>query len=271
MKRVSLLVVALLATVCGIVACGNSTTTNSNLKKVTIACTPVPHAEIMNEIKGMMKDKGFDLEVREFSDYVTPNLAVDQGEVQANYFQHKPYLDDFNAERGTKVKSIVAVHYEPFGIYAGIKESLDFNVGDKIAVPNDVTNEARSLNLLEAAGIIKLKAGVGLKATKLDIVENPYEVEIVELESAQIPRSLDSVAFACMNGNYAMEAGYKASDALFLEKQDSEAATLYANIVCVKEGNENADFAIALKECVKSATVKNFIDKKYEKSVIFID
>ena len=219
--------------------------TVASLKKVVVACSPVPHAEIMNVVKPLMKEKGFDLEVKEFSDYVQPNLAVDEGECDANYFQHKPYLDDFNEERGTKVVSIVPVHYEPFGIYAGTKKTLEVGDGDKIAVPNDVTNEARALNLLEAAGIIKLKEGAGLKATKLDIEENPNNVEIVELESAQIPRSLDSVAFACMNGNYAMQANYKATDALYLEKQDSEAAKTYANIVCVKEGNENIGTGIS--------------------------
>ena len=246
-------------------------TTAVALKKVVVACSPVPHAEIMNAVKPLMKEKGFDLEVKEFTDYVQPNLAVDEGSADANYFQHVPYLLDFNEERGTDIVSIVPVHYEPFGIYAGTKKELSVSSGDKIAVPNDVTNEARALNLLEAAGIIKLKDGAGLKATKLDIEENPNNIEIVELESAQIPRSLDSVAFACMNGNYAMQANYKATDALYLEKQDSEAAKTYANIVCVKEGNENADFAVALKECIKSQTVKDFIDKTYEKSVIYID
>lgn len=271
MKKICLITALVSLSVFALCSCGQSGSASATLKKVTVACTPVPHAEIMNEIKGMMKDKGFDLEVKEFSDYVTPNLAVDQGEVDANYFQHKPYLDDFNKERGTKIVTIAAVHYEPFGVYAGTKDSLSLSTGDKIAVPNDVTNEARSLNLLHDAGIITLKPNVGLKATKLDIVENPYNVEIVELESAQIPRALGSVALACMNGNYAMEAGYSASDAIYLEKQDSEAAKTYANIVCVKEGNENADFAKALAECVKSKTVKDFVDKKYNKSVIYMD
>ena len=245
-------------------------TTAVALKKVVVACSPVPHAEIMNAVKPLMKEKGFDLEVKEFTDYVQPNLAVDEGSADANYFQHVPYLLDFNEERGTDIVSIVPVHYEPFGIYAGTKKELSVSSGDKIAVPNDVTNEARALNLLEAAGIIKLKDGAGLKATKLDIEENPNNIEIVELESAQIPRSLDSVAFACMNGNYAMDAGYKATDALYLEEQDSEAAQTYANVVCVKKGNEDADFAVALRECVKSKTVEDFINGKYEKSVIFI-
>lgn len=270
-KYISILLVLLISF--NIIACSasNNSANNSNLKIVTVAATPVPHAEILNEVKDLMKNKGFQLEVREFSDYVQPNLAVDQGEVDANYFQHQPYLDDFNKERGTHVVTVAAVHYEPFGIYKGTKNTLELSNGDRIAVPNDVTNEARALLLLQDAGLIKLKSGVGLTATKLDIVENKYNVDIVELEAAQIPRSLDSVAIACMNGNYAVEAGFKVSDALFIEKQDSEAAKLYANILCVKEGNENADFAIALSECLKSDKVKTFIDNKYNKSVIAVD
>lgn len=268
MKRIISILVALLM-VLTLMACGKTAANKSDA--IIVACSPVPHAEIMNEIVPMMKEKGFDLVVKEFSDYVQPNLAVDQGEVHANYFQHQPYLDDFNAERGTKINTIVAVHYEPFGIYAGSKDTLTLSEGDKIAVPNDPTNEARALNLLADAGLIKLKNDSGLKATKLDIVENKYNIEIVELESAQIPRALDSVSVACMNGNYAIEAGFKVSDALYIEKQDSIAAKTYANIVCVKEGNENADWAIALKECVKSDKVKKFIESKYDKSVIYMD
>ena len=193
-------------------------------------------------------------------------------ELQAGLLRIKlRHLDEFNAERGTKIVSIGKIHYEPFGIYKGSKDSLDLSNGDKIAVPNDVTNEARSLNLLEAAGLIKLKSGVGLKATKLDIVENPLNLDIVELESAQIPRALDSVAIACMNGNYAMQAKFKVSDALFVEKQDSDAAQTYANILCVKAGNENEKWATDLLNCLKSQKVKDFIAKTYDKSVIAID
>lgn len=275
MKKVLSLVLAF--TVLSLVACGNkqaSTPANggqAGLQVVTVAASPVPHAELLSQVKDDMKALGYDLQVKEFSDYVLPNLAVDQDELMANFFQHVPYLNDFNAERGTNIVSIGKVHYEPFGVYAGTKKSLDLANGDKIAVPNDVTNEARSLNLLEAAGIIKLRAGAGLTATKFDIEENPYNVEIVELESAQIPRSLDSVAIACMNGNYAMEAGFKVSDALFVEPQSSEAAQTYANILCVKKGNENEKWAKDLLNCLKSSKVKNYIDKTYDKSVIAID
>lgn len=250
-------------------ACGNSNNqAASGLMKITVAASPVPHAEILNVVKNDMKEKGYDLEVKEFSDYVLPNLAVDQDEVMANYFQHTPYLDDFNKERNTHIVSVGKIHYEPFGIYKGMKDTLELSSGDKIAVPNDVTNEARSLNLLEAAGIITLAKGKGLTATKRDIIENKYNVEIVELEAAQIPRSLDSVALACMNGNFALDAGYKVKDALYIEDADSEAAMTYANILCVKEGNENETWVKDLIDALKSDKVKDFIDKTYEKSVI---
>ena len=241
------------------------------LTVVTVAASPAPHAEILYQVVDDMKELGYDLRVQEFSDYVLPNLAVDEGEVMANYFQHTPYLDDFNAERNNHVVSVGKIHYEPFGIYKGTKDSLELESGDKIAVPNDVTNEARSLNLLEAAGVIQLKDGVGLNATKLDIIDNPYNVEIVELEAAQIPRALDSVAVACMNGNYAIEANYKVSDAIYVEEQSSDAAQTYANILCVKEGNENENWAKDLFKCLKSQKIKDYIDKTYDKSVIAID
>ena len=263
--------------VLSLAACGNKTaqvpanSSEAPAQVITVAASPVPHAELLLQVMDDMKELGYDLEIREFSDYVLPNTAVDEGDIMANFFQHKPYLDDFNAERGTHIVSVGKIHYEPFGVYAGSKKTLELAKGDKVAVPNDVTNEARSLNLLEAAGVIKLKEGAGLTATKLDIVENPLEIEIVELESAQIPRSLDSVAVACMNGNYAMEAGFKVSDALFVEPQNSTAAQTYANILCVKEGNENEKWAKDLLNCLKSQKVKDYIEKTYNKSVIAID
>ncbi len=273
-KKILGVALALLTVV--VVACGNkqaSAPANkaAEVKVVTVAASPVPHAELLAQVVDDMKALGYDLQVREFADYVVPNLTVDQGETMANFFQHTPYLDDFNKERGTNIVSVGKIHYEPFGIYAGTKKNLELASGDKIAVPNDVTNEARSLNLLEAAGVIKLKEGAGLTATKLDIVENPYNVEIVELESAQIPRSLDSVAVACMNGNYAMEAGFKVSEAIYVEEQSSEAAQTYANILCVKAGNENEQWAKDLLNCLKSKKVKDYIKNTYNQSVIAID
>lgn len=269
-KKILIATLALLTVLS--VACGKKVqTTASGETIVTVAASPVPHAELLYQVVDDMKALGYELQVREFSDYVLPNLTVDQGEVMANFFQHTPYLDDFNAERKTKIVSIGKIHYEPFGVYKGTKDNLSLSKGDKIAVPNDVTNEARSLNLLEAAGVIKLKEGAGLTATKLDIVENPLEIEIVELESAQIPRSLDSVAVACMNGNYAMEAGFKVSDAIYVEEQSSEAAQTYANILCVKKGNENEKWALDLLNCLKSQKIKDYIKETYNQSVIAID
>lgn len=279
-KRVLAGVLSLLTI--SLVACGGkkeASATNetaakeSSLKVVTVAASPTPHAEILSQIVDDMKALGYDLKVTEFNDYVQPNTAVEEGSMMANYFQHTPYLDDFNKERGTHIVTIRdgKIHYEPFGIYAGKKKDLNaIEKGDKIAVPNDVTNEARALLLLESAGIIKLKDGVGLTATKLDIVENNSGVEIVELESAQIPRAIGDVSYACMNGNYAIEANFKVSDALFVEKEDSAAAQTYANIICVKKGNENEAWALDLFNCLKSQKVKDFIAKKYDKSVIAI-
>ena len=241
------------------------------LTPVTVAASPTPHAEILYAAVDDMKALGYDLQVKEFADYVQPNTAVDNNEIMANYFQHIPYLDDFNKERGTNIVSIGKIHFEPLAIYAGTKKELTPVAGDKIAVPNDVTNEARSLNLLEAAGIIKLKEGAGLTATKLDIVENPNGVEIVELEAAQIPRALDSVAFACVNANYAIEAGLKVSDALFVEDQNSAAAQTYGNVLCVKKGNENEKWAKDLLNCLKSKKIKDFINTKFNKAVLPID
>ena len=269
MKKIFSMLCAFIV-LCSLFGCGEKRLPNG--VDVVIAATPVPHAEILNAVKGLMRERGYNLYVKEFSDYVTPNIAVDEGEVDANFFQHVPYLDEFNAERGTKVVSVGAVHYEPFGLYAGNKKSLeDVASGDKIAVPNDVTNEARALLLLESAGLIRLRTGVSLKATVADIVENNYNLQIVELESAQIPRALDSVEYACMNGNYAMQAKFKVSDALFIEPKDSDAAKKYANVVCVRDGREYEPFVNDLMDCLKSDNVREFVDKKYNSSVILVD
>lgn len=274
MKKIIISVLSVL-TILSFVACSSNIATNAvnaeepSLQVVKVAASPVPHAEILTAAIPLMKEKGYDLQVVEFTDYVQPNKVVDNGEMEANYFQHQPYLDSFNEEQGTHVVSVGEVHYEPFGLYKGTKTNLDdIAEGDKIAVPNDTTNEARALLLLQAAGIIKLKDDAGLTATKLDIEENPKNVDIVELESAQIPRSLQSVAYACMNANYVLEAGLKISDALYIEDKNSLAAQTYANIVCVAESNKDAQFAKDLVACLQSNEIKDFINNKYEKSVI---
>ena len=240
--------------------------------KIKIGATPSPHAEILEAAKDALKKKGIDIEIVTYNDYVQPNLATDQGQIDANYFQHLPYLEDFNKENNTHVVSVGKIHYEPFGIYAGKSKDLKaIQDGAKIAVPNDTTNEARALLLLEANGIIKLKDGAGLTATKQDIVENPHNVEIYEVEAAQIPRSLDSVDFACMNGNFALQANYKPSDALVTEDAKSEAAQTYANIIAVSEKNKDAEWAKTLVEVLHSKEIQDFINKKYEGGVVPIE
>lgn len=195
---------------------------------------------------------------------------MESGDFDANYFQHIPYLNSFNAEKGTHLVNAGGIHYEPFGIYPGTKSDLaEVADGDSVAVPNDTTNEARALLLLQDNGLITLKEGAGLEATVNDIAENPYNLEIVELEAAQVPRVVGEVAYVVLNGNYALEAGYSvAKDSLAYESSDSEAAKTYVNVIAVKEGNENADKIKALVDVLKSDTIKNYINDTYDGAVI---
>lgn len=242
------------------------------LETVTVGASPAPHAEILEAAKDAMAAKGYDLEIVEYVDYVQPNLALESGDLDANYFQHITYLEDFNAERGTHLVSAGSIHYEPFGIYAGKTASLEeLADGAQVAVPNDATNEARALLLLEAQGLIKLQDGAGLAATKNDIVENPKNLDIVEIEAAQIPRSLSSVNVAVINGNYAIDAGLSVADALAVEASDSEAAEKYANVVAVQEGHENDPAIQALVEVLKSDEIKDFIETTYAGAVVPLD
>jgi D-methionine transport system substrate-binding protein len=261
---------------------GNNTSDNTqntgaqesagDLEVITVAATSVPHAEILESevVTSALAAKGYKVEVTVFEDYVQPNNVVDGGEFDANYFQHITYLNDFNEQNGTKLVSAGGIHYEPFGIYGGTKKSLDeIADGDTIAIPNDTTNEARALLLLEANGLIKLEDGAGLTATVNNIVENPYNLTIVEVEAAQVPHQLDSVSYAVMNGNYAMEAGFTvATDALAYEAQDSEAAEKYVNVIAVKEGNESNPGIVALVEVLKSDEVTAWIEEQYKGSVV---
>lgn len=238
-------------------------------KTIKVGASPAPHAEILKEVKAELEKDGYKLEIVEFQDYVQPNKALDAGDVDANYFQHKPYMDEFNAKQETELVSIGAIHYEPLGLYQGEKKSLDeLAEGDKIAVPNDTTNEARALLLLESEGLIKLKKDAGLTATKQDVVENPKKIEIVELEAAIIPRSMSSVAMGVINGNYALSAGIKEETAITFESSDSEAAKTYANIIAVKKGNEDSEKSKALLKAMTSDKIKKFIEKKYGKAVV---
>lgn len=246
------------------------TTGSAGSTVIKIAASPTPHAEILGKAKEILADQGYDLQITEFDDYVLPNEVVESGEYDANYFQHIPYLDSFNEEKGTHIVNAGGIHYEPFGIYPGTKKSLDeLADGDTIAVPNDTTNEARALLLLQDNGIITLKEGAGLEATVNDIAENPKNVEIVELEAAQVARVVDENAFVVLNGNYALGAGFSvAKDSLAYEKSDSAAAETYVNIIGVKEGNENSEAIKALVEVLKSDEIKNFINETYDGAVI---
>ncbi|MFR1832037.1 MAG: MetQ/NlpA family ABC transporter substrate-binding protein [Lachnospiraceae bacterium] len=242
---------------------------SGDLEKMVVGASPAPHAEILEAAKPLMAEKGYDLQVMVYSDYVQPNNALDAGDLDANYFQHLPYLESFNEQHGTKLVSAAAIHYEPFGIYAGKTASLEEVAdGAVVAVPNDVTNEARALLLLEAQGLITLKEGAGLEATKNDIAENPKNLEIMEVEAAQIPRVLPDVDLAVINGNYAIEAGLKVSDALAIEDAESISATTYGNVLAVREGEEETDKTKALVEVLTSEEIKTFIDETYEGAVV---
>ena len=246
--------------------------TGSDLAGTTIkvAASPTPHAEILGVAKDLLAEQGITLDIIEFSDYVQPNMVTESGEVDANYFQHQPYLDSFNEENGTHLVSVGDIHYEPLGIYPGKSKSLDeISDGAVIAVPNDTTNEARALQLLAAQGIISIREDAGLTATVNDITENPHNVQVEELEAAQLPRALADVDYAVMNGNYALEAGFSVSkDALATEDANSEAAQTYANVLVVKEGNENNPGVQALLKALKSQEVKDFINENYDGAVV---
>ncbi len=238
------------------------------LTVLKVGASPAPHAEILEFVKDQLKEKGIDLQIVEFTDYVLPNNALDSGELDANYFQHKPYLDDFNAKNGTKIVSAAAIHFEPLGVYPG--KSADINAisdGAEIAVPNDATNEARALQLLASLKIIELKPDAGLLATALDITANPKNVKIVETEAAQLPRTVQDVDFAVINGNYALEAGI-ADKVLATEDKSSEGAQKFANILAVKEGDEGREDIKALIAALQSDETKKFIEEKYGVSVV---
>ncbi|MDY2698932.1 MAG: MetQ/NlpA family ABC transporter substrate-binding protein [Lachnospiraceae bacterium] len=286
-KFLSLLLTAVLAA--GVLAgCGSKETTSSEAAVeleaaetevtaeveakgvIKVAASATPHSEILEQVKPILEAEGWELDVTVFDDYVQPNLVVESGEFDANYFQHIPYLDNFNSEQGTHLVNAGGIHYEPFGIYPGSKSSLDeLAEGDTIAVPNDTTNEARALLLLQDNGIITLKDGAGLEATINDIAENPKNIKIQELEAAQVSRVKDEVAFVVLNGNYALQAGFSvAQDSIAYEKADSEAAKTYVNIIAVKEGNENSEAITALVDALKSDEITKYINDTYDGAVI---
>ena len=242
----------------GTEAAGETTAASGDLTPIKVAASATPHAEILEQAKPLLAEQGYDLQVTVFNDYVQPNEVVESGDFDANYFQHIPYLESFNEEKGTHLVNAGGIHYEPFGIYPGT-----------IAVPNDTTNEARALLLLQDNGIITLKDGAGLEATVNDIAENPKNIKIQELEAAQVARVTGEVAYVVLNGNYALEAGYSVGkDALAYEKSDSEAAKTYVNVIAVKEGNENNPAIKALVDTLKSDTIKQYINDTYDGAVI---
>ncbi|MDY5371954.1 MAG: MetQ/NlpA family ABC transporter substrate-binding protein [Eggerthellaceae bacterium] len=271
-KAVAFAAAAVLAVGCfGLTACGASQEASSGDDKViTVGATPTPHAEVLeNAVAPILEEQGYDLQVTVFEDYVQPNTAVESGELDANYFQHINYLDAFNEENGTSLVNAGYVHYEPFGLYAGKSSDLE-NIADgaKIAVPNDTTNEARALLLLQQEGLITLADGAGVTATTKDIVDNPKNLEIVELEAAQVSHSLQDVDFGIINGNYALEAGLSVADALAVESAEGVAAEQYGNIIAVADGNQDSEKIKALVAACQSDEVSKYIEDTYNGAVV---
>ena len=266
MKRRSIVLALALCLLLCLTACGGG---NKDKGTIKIGATPAPHEEILEVVKDTLAQEGYTLEIVEYNDYIQPNNSVEDGSLDANYFQHITYMNEFNESSGTHLVNAAGIHYEPIGLYAGKCGSLaELQDGAQIAVPNDATNEARALLLLEQEGLIKLTDGIGLKATKSDITENPHNYEIVELEASQLPARLQDVDVAVINGNYAIDAGLKVSDALAVEAADGAAAEAYVNVIAVKEGNENNEGIQALIKALKSDEVRSFIEETYEGAVV---
>ncbi len=253
----------------GITSCGKSwEPLAEDVTTIRVAASPTPHAEILKAAKPWLEEKGIELVIKEYTDYIQPNLATEDGDVDANYFQHTPYLEDFNRQQNTHLVSVGKIHYEPLAIYKGTKDDLkDITNGDKILVPNDTTNEARALLLLQEANLIKLKDNIGLSATKKDIVENPLNLEIIEMEAAQVALNREDASFAVVNGNYALQAGLTSSDALQFESSTGVAAQTYANVLVVRDGNQNHKAILTLYEVLTSDNLKNYISNIYKGAV----
>ena len=271
-KKIAVLLafVMLFAAFAALTGCGKSGDGGSgDDKTITVGASPAPHAEILNVAKELLAEEGYTLEIKEYNDYILPNNAVENGELDANFFQHITYMNDFNEENGTHLTAVAKTHYEPMGLYPGKTASIDeLKEGASIAIPNDGTNEARALFLLEAQGLIKLKEGIDFTATKLDIEENPMNLDIIEMEAAQLVRALEDVDMAVINGNYAITAGLSIDNVLAIESADSDAATAYVNVLAVKEGNENNEAIKALVKALTSDEVKNYINETYGDAVV---
>ncbi len=267
-KKVAVLLtlVLVITSAFALTGCGGGEANDAVIK---VGATPAPHAEVLEIIKDNLADEGYTLEIVEYNDYVLPNRGVSEGDLDANYFQHVSYLNNYNEENGTDIANAGSIHYEPFAVYAGKTAKIaDLKEGAKVAVPNDGTNEGRALKLLEAQGLIKLNPEAGFLATKVDIVENKLNLDIVEMEAAQLPRVLADVDIAVINGNYAIDGGLKLADALAIEAGDSEAAQTYANIIAVAAGHENDAKIKALVAALQTQEVKDFIEKTYEGAVV---
>ena len=291
MKKLLALTLALVLCL-GLAACGGGTSTDTDTNAdtssdadtngdatangetitLTVGATPNPHAEILAQVKDDLAAEGIDLVVKEYSDYVVPNTAVEEGDLDANYFQHTPYMEKFNEENGTHLVSVGKIHYEPMGIYPGLTKTLEeLPDGATIAVPNDATNEARALQLLAAQGLIELKEDAGLNATPNDITSNPKNLQFKELEAAMLPQTASEVDLSVINSNFAMDGGMNpATDSLASEDADSEAAQTFANIIAVKEGHENDPAIQALVKALQSDKVKEYIEKTYSGAVVAV-
>lgn len=271
MKKVITLAATAVVLVASLAGCGKkNSTTDADSNVIKVAASATPHAEILEAAKDLLAEKGYELEIKIFDDYILPNDVVESGEFDANYFQHVQYLDSFNEEHNTHLVIAGKIHYEPFGIYPGKKTDLStLTSGDVIAIPNDTSNETRALRLLEQKGLITLKEGVGIEATVKDIAENPYGIKFEELEAAQIPRVREEVAFSVINGNYALAAGLSVTeDSVSYEDASSDNAKTYVNVIAVKEGNETSEKIQALVEVLKSDEIKQFIEDNYQDSVL---
>jgi len=239
------------------------------LPTLTVGATPAPHAEILEFLRQAMRDEGIELSIVEYTDYVLPNTALDAGELDVNFFQHLPYLESFNEENGTDLSPVVGVHFEPLGLYPGQTDSLeDISQGAKIAIPSDPTNGARALNLLQAADLITLEADAGLFATPRDIVENKYDLDVVEVEAAQLSRVLPDLDFAVINGNYALESGLDFDSALAVEGKDSEAAARYTNYLVARTDRVDDEAIQKLGALLNSEVIRTFIEERYEGRVV---
>jgi len=263
MKKIILIISLLLAV--SLTAC-----TAKEDKVIRVGASPAPHAQILEAIRPLIEAKGYTLEIVEFTDYVLPNTNLEEGQLDANYFQHVPYLNYFNEKNGTHLVSVLAIHFEPLGLYPGKTATLaDLQDGAKIAIPNDATNEARALSLLQSLGLITVDPAKTTDATILDVTSNPHHLDLIEIVAENLVATLPDVDFAIINGNYALEGGITAK-VLATEDKDSVAAQTYANILAVKAGNETSKKTKILIEALSSQTVKDYVAANYYPVVISV-